>query len=261
MAKDNNKAGEETYRLISIDERGQRSPVVITAEFDPILRVFRVGDQKYPAVQKQGEKNSVYYETKDGVCPVVLSTNESIPVQHGTILRGPEGKFILQMLKDNGYIGQSREVYKSGNRFYVHNEEQEARATATKADKVFDALNLLKNMSATDREELAFFLQLRVQGQSANVIEAKLKEIAMTNPGRILEKPEQRAFKAEAMIRKAIELGIITHSETGIFLGENALGVNIPTAVSFIADPANERMASIIHSSVRANKQTAVTED
>lgn len=258
MGKNNNKAGEETFRLISIDERGQRSPVMITAEFDPIMRVFRVGTKEYPVIQKQGEKNSVYYETEKGVCPIVLSTNESIPVQHGTILRGEEGKFILQMLKDNGYIGESREVYKSGNRFYVHNEEQEARATSTKADKVYDALNLLREMSATDREELAFFLQLKVQGQSAKVIEAKLKEIAMSNPDRIIKKPEQRAFKAEAMIRKGIEVGVLTHTDTGIFLGEQAFGVNIETAVAFISDPVNERSASILHASLKARANQAV---
>ena len=227
-------------RLRAVEKRFERAPVYVAPYFDEMSKLFYIGQKEFKSREITTAKGDRIYEAV-GTDGIVLTNVDQIPVSAGLIIADKAGEIILQMLKDRGYIAPSKDAanISGGHRFYVEDETAAALEVSKKADQTLEALNLLREMSDTDKKDLALFLQLPVANQSAQVIEGLLKNLALTSPTKITEGASNRAFKAGAILERLVNAGIVAVDAGKYLYGSGQIGTDRAMAIEYLMLPAN----------------------
>lgn len=251
----------ETKKLRAVEKRFERTPTYVAPYFDENQRLFYVGNQSYKSREVNGPNGYRYYEAVG--TPMPITNIDQVPISSGIIISDAAGEFLLQMAKDRGYIASSKSEFNTAakHRFYVVDEASEARDVAKRADMVLQALELLKGMTAKDLMDLALYLQLPVQEQPQVVVEARIKELVLRDPGAVLEAKNNRGFKAGALIEQAVNAGIIVLEGGRYSYGKMEIGTDRSTAIQYLMLPANNGLVrEIINRLAVVEKETETTE-
>lgn len=234
--KDSNKV-----ELLAIKKSYESSPVYASPYFDERTQKFRVGGVEYASKLVQHPKRGDEYLAID--TPVPISDTTSFMLAHGNILdkNNPEQAFILKVAMDSGWVAPNfQSVNTAGtHRYYIKDEQAEAVATAIKSDRIFEAMTLVRNLTATDRSNYAFFKQKRVRDMTEQMIEAFVKELAVGKPDEVIKDLSAKGWKSRAFLEKLVQYGLVTSDGGTYKIGTDVIGVDRDAAVAFLRDRAN----------------------
>jgi hypothetical protein len=147
------------------------------------------------------------------------------------------------MAFDNNVLAPNKASVNMGTHlFYLRDDQYEARQTATKADKVFEALGLVREMTPRDKMAFAFFSNQPARTMSEELIDAFVKDLAMRNPDQVIRSMSAGDWKTRAFIHRAIHYGLMT-ADGGVHkVGADVIGIDEDSAVHFVMDQANREL-------------------
>lgn len=241
-------------QLVATDARYERAAIYVQPYFDERKRVFVVGGKEYASVLRENPaRKETWYESVLGMnrkpdangiipeTPMILSNAGSIPIRHAEIFHGEDGEMLLQIAMDNGYVTRTREEAdgKPGARFYIRDDQAEARKTNKLAQQVLDALKAINDFTITDKRELAWALRKPVNTMPDSMVDGVINTMAMKQPDVLLKTLRGRSFKMIAFIQQCVAHGLLTQEAgTYRFAGE-VIGMDEASTVAYLEQKKN----------------------
>jgi hypothetical protein len=243
----------KTIKILAVKKSYEFAPVFVEPYFDDARQAFLIGDKVYPAKYNDKAKEPYYEAVIDGVR--VTDRDSAFEFRHGNEFDdSPVAQLRLSILRQSGYLAPNREGINpsSEHRFYLLDEDAEAKSKSTKADLVFEALEKVRRLTATDKRNLAFFAGQRARLMSEEACDGYVKSMAMEQPRQLMKWLENDEWKHVAFLNKLVEHGILSRTK-GVFKhGEVVLGIDQDQAVSWIKNPMNSDYAAQLHAKLSA---------
>lgn len=243
---------KKLVQIVAIAPSFRDQRIRVGPYFDDSRKAFILGNKTIPAKFVEDKKRGDRYVSIDH--DILLDSTEDYLFQHEDTFDVSDRvqAVQLQALKDSGMLAPNRESINqgAGHRFYLMDEEEEAKKTSTKADKAFEVMGRLREMTPVQKRDLAFLLKQPASRMSEERIEAYLKDLSLQDPGMLLRHLENKYWRVLAFINKAVHHGVLTVSAGVIKLGDNVIGINEDAAVQFLTNKKNETLVLQIQEQV-----------
>lgn len=161
----------------------------------------------------------------------------------------PKDYFEFIMYRDFSYnVAKSKRSVRPGyDLFYIHDVEEEAKATVSMEDLIYDATKYVREDCTMDRyKELALLLNYKIKNFHINVdgmtevqVRARLYEACKKNPVEVLSCKEESSSD-ELFILKAVSYGIIKRMGDDFFDGGKFIGKGLKGVKTFMMYPDNQ---------------------
>lgn len=235
------------YTVQAVHPKFMKVPVFVVPRYDELRQAFIVGKEEYKAVRETRANNEVVFSNNDNPGGVRLEdTMTGFPVYSGNEYddSDPQHAFLLEIIRESPFIAPSRAEFNPGSshRLFLHSQEKEAIVTSRKADLVFEALQLIKDRTATDHRSLAYYMGQRVKEMSEQEIEGYVKHLAVNEPARVVEALNDEVYKVRVFLQMLLEKRILTRSGEQVLHGKVPIGADLDGAVLFIRDPKNSTL-------------------
>lgn len=232
---------QATKQLLAVNERLQRKPTTASAPFEESTRCFVVmlnGVRKvYETRPVKPDKGPEHYETypssdKEKGCPLVLSTGWGIEYMHGMLFQDtPADGIKLWILQNEGFLAPNKEGVTNRHRFFLRDDEAEARANSRRADLTFNAMKLVTDLLAPQKRNLAFFFNANVLTMSETQIDGYIKEMVLNKPADIIKALENRDYRVYAFLNKLVHHRLMTVKGVAYYYGDQLYAIDAATAV------------------------------
>lgn len=230
----------QRVQIVASEPKYKSTRVWVGPYFDEVTQEFIVGGKRYQAeTPKLPSKEYSYISNK---APLVLTDTFMRQIQDGDAFDPNDEKsmFIVQMALDRGVLAKNRsEVNESQHVFYLKDEQREAVDRSTKADKIFAAMGIVRKMSLKDKTELCFFQGQPARTMSEEMVDAYVKDLAVSDPGMVIGLSKSDNWKVRAFIRRAVVYGVLTQEGPLYKLGTVVIGIDEDAAVAYMLDKAN----------------------
>lgn len=255
-------------RLVALSQSFMISRATIQPYFDESRRCFLIGKKEYPAHQAvDPSRKETWWETQvgdgPGQTPVLVSSREGYPIQHGHVFNGAAGELLLQIALDSGHVVAKEEEAGGKPRamFYLQDDLREAKQNNKKADLVLRALTALSKLPGLDdKYDLAWALQKPVRKMSQEMVDSALNSVAMDTPQLLLQVLEGRDFKVAAFIEKLYGYGILSKKGEQWWFGSELIGADKLSAIAFLKDNKNTLLRDqLLNKLNQISNGTAVT--
>lgn len=232
-------------QLKAIKQDFERAPTYVTPFFDPVKHEFHVGDKRYKAYERENAKgDEARWITKDEECPFRLSDNMlGIRLEHNMELNPDDSMdaLILQVARDSGLVALNMQSVNTAgsHRLYIMDAKADAKAATLKADKAFEAMNIVRSMSLGDKRDLAFYMRQPVKTMDEVMVDGYVKNLALTDPDSVIKSTQAQDYKVRALLLRFIQYGLLTNEGGQIKNGSNVVGVDEDGAVQFMKIKSN----------------------
>lgn len=240
-------AAEERFR--------NHSKSFFAPKFDDQTLEFIIGTQRFKAIERKDERDGIYFVvdmTKHPDFGLPGMTNwTQYAIEHMSIFERSENKLSpdelrLQIALDSGEIALNKQQMRPGTtRFYLRDDDADARTSSTRAQKVRKALELIGNMSDVDRRTLAYVMEQPVPQMTALQIEGYVSQLAMEKPETViahLDPQSAEHYKVTAFLRKLLARDILRLAGGAYLLGDQTIGIDMAAAVQFCLNPKNKEL-------------------
>lgn len=229
-------------RLIGTDQKYHTSPVYITPKFEEVTKTFIINGKSYKGrnIEENGQKLVISEST-----PVRLSDFESFRFAHlqSFNMESEEQRFLLEIALSDEMVAPNKEAVNPGiHRYYVEDKEKEASSKVSKNQRIFAAMEKLRNMSLEEMQDYGRLLQIYTKDMSRTQLEASLYDLAMNKPNDILDVSEDRNAKHKIFLRKLIQAGILRIVNGKYMNGNELVGANEDFAIEFMRDSSNNQL-------------------
>ena len=247
----------KTTKILAIKKSYEFSPVFVEPYFDEARQAFLIGENQYPAKYNDKAKEPYYEAVINGIR--ITDRDSAFEFRHGNEFDDSAvAQLRLAILRQSGYLAPNREAINpsSEHRFYLLDEDAEAKAKSTKADLVFQALEKVRRLTATEKRNLAFFAGQRARVMSEEACDGYVKSMARDQPQQLMKWLANDEWKHAAFINKLVGYGILTREKGVIKHGDVILGIDQDEAVAWLKNPANSDYASQLHAKLNAQVGT-----
>ena len=249
-------------QVLAIKPGYERSEIYVAPYFDETTRKFIIKGKEYDAELRTHPKTGdEFYCDK---APTKITDKTHFKIEHKMTFdcSKPEDMFLLDILLDSGYLAPNFQSINTGgeHRFYLKDEQQEAIATSTKAERVFDALSMIKLLTGTDKASLAFFFKQPVRTMTEQMIEGYVKNRGLTDPDSVIEALSDKTWKKRAFLEKCVQFGLVTNDGGVYKVGSEVIGIDRDAAIAFISNKENHEFTRQLKASL-GKEEGVLTED
>jgi len=235
-------------KLLAIKPTFERAPAEVVPYFDEVERLFKVGKESYKATVRSHPKNGDEFYCDE--TPVPITDKTSFRIKHGNVydLNNPKDKFYLQIMLDSGMVAKNFQSINTGSqhRFYLKDDQADAKASISKVQQVRKALELIGLLTAEDMASFAFYMGQPARTMTGDMIQAFVEDLAITKPDTVVEELNNRIWKHRAFVSECIAYSLIT-ADGGVhkLAGSNeVIGKDRDATVQFLLDSKNNVVAT-----------------
>lgn len=230
------------------DPKHAIAAVYVVPHFDEVTKDFVVGGKRYRSTYVQGTATEQgRYVCNDLPGGVILEdTMAGFRIQNGMELdlSDPGMRFMYDILMDSEFVAPSLKEFNpaSRQRFYIYDEESVAKQNSLNADLTFDAMNIIRNKTVTEKRDFAAYSGEITANLSDERIDGWIKQLAMVDPKKIIDGFGHVDFASIVFIHKLLNARILTNSGGAIKNNDVILGTDIDQAVLFVKNPKNDAL-------------------
>ena len=226
---ENGTATEKVIVLKSIYKQGR---LTLQPVFDPKTRWY-MGVER---LSEEDKKGLTYW----------VEPSSKIRLEEGTEfnLNDPIDKLNWQWVKHSPRIAASFEAAQRSKvaLFYVHVEEDEAKANVETTNLLFEALQFVMKDDPTNYIDRARLLGVDMKGSAPLVVKDYLLSEAKREPKKVVEAYTSNTVSLQLLFYKGLDANFIT-SDNGVYkYGQQILGVSIDASVAFMQAPGNSSL-------------------
>ncbi len=141
-----------------------------------------------------------------------------------------------------------------GAEFYIHLENEEAKANVSKMELKFKATEYVLKDNSVNYPMRAELLGVNMDGESPIIIKDYLMEMADKSPEKILGIYAAKDISIRLLLLKALKKQIIRIGDGGLYMyGSNVLGTTETTSISWLANPDNAEIVKVLQREVDPN--------
>ena len=254
----------EIVKIKNVDSNRYKEhvPVFVTPTLDALHGVLIVGQRRFQTEMREGSRakdGPIHVAVAEvdgnnepiGKVPMELTEETQIAILPGEQydMRNAADRLVIDMLKASEFYVENEQMYNPASlqRVTLDDPMRSARLTNKKADYVFKALEMLRNQTATGRADLAFMLKQPAMRMTAEQIDAYLNSVAVDTPALLLELFDKSDFEARVLIRRCVQMRLLTQRGDAIYNGETCIGLDEDQAIAWLKQPANDNfVASLI---------------
>lgn len=250
-----------TTKITAIKDSYRRAPVFASPYFDEATNHFLVGNDKYPAKHETHPKEGNLWVAM--IHGLRVTDQTEYRYEDGMEFDNtPQMQFKLQVLKDQKWVADNLQSINpsSEQRFYIVDETADAIAIVKKADSVFEALTIIKQLSASDKMNFCFFMGQPARVMSEEQHDAYVRNMALTQPDEVLKRLAEGDWKIRAWIAKLVHYGIL-NSEGGQYkYNSNVLGIDLDAMTAFVKNKKENGLICSQLSDMLKEKQAQAAE-
>ena len=218
--------------------------VWVNPKYDPSTMTFVIGENRYRGKRSNpADADSEVVHEVEGIGVILSDQSLGTPISNDMILDTsiPRDKFVLDLAIASGFVAPSLAEFNSvaGHRFYVKDEEKEAEKTSHTADLAFEAMGLIRNMSAEERRDLSRILGQYVLRMTDTKIDGYLKQLCIDDPKKIIVALGDRDYSYRVFIKKLTDANILRFDQGKYMYDQQLIGVDMDHVVAFIKDAKN----------------------
>jgi hypothetical protein len=252
-------------RIVATSDTYRKAPYYFTPSQDGNSKKWLTGqDINWKVSEEDGRKKFVPATEEDVKkiknLPLVIDPNESYMVKDKMVfnLDVPADVALLEFLKtQKDIIAHSKSAKVPGrHRYYIENQDEEAKETVSKIDAEFNAITKIRAMTFEEMQAFARVIGIgKVGGLSKTQVEAALYERAKLQPAYVMSSLEDPDRKVKAFLKLLIEKNIVRLFNGKYQYGTEILGLNEMAAIDFLKAKEN---ANMVNEFSRLVKQDAV---
>lgn len=141
--------------------------------------------------------------------------------------------------------------------YYIIDENVEAQLVNTSASIKINANKIFSGLSAENKKDI---LKLypgfsNLDSMSPEIIEAKLYEHLEKDPKRFISQAEDKKRDTKLLLKDLLTAGVLRKNKTSYYYGEDFVGHDEETAVTFLDDNANQSLKIDLMAQLSGNKK------
>ena len=251
--------------IVAVDKKYNRTPIFVGPRLEEPSKDLLAGTRRFKTKRttEANGKGTLYVaihevlpDGKKGEVPMELDDSSQFPFRHGEKfdLDDKGHILLLDMLKASEFYVDDKSKWNPATmqRITIEDPVRESKKISTKADRVFEALEHIRNMTATDKADVAFYLHQPANVLSEVQIEAYLKQVAMDTPDLINNAWSVENFKYRVLLRRAVAAGLLRLDGVAVRLAGSdgvVIGADEEGAIHYLRQPGNDGFVNeLIHS-------------
>lgn len=253
------KTDSSYVEILAIKESYKRGHTTVVPYFDDNLQRFDL--PRYDPEDLSSEPERLIIEGKrredkrDGVFytatvdDVELNSHKAFRLDHGMKLdrNNKRDKLMLDIFFASGWIARNfSSVNPAIHRYYLSDEQADARLTTKRADAVLIALQMVGKMTAKDKLDYCFLENANAKHFSSEQIDAFVKEKALSDPYSMIKQLNNGMWRMRAFLHMAEIWGVVKKSGEAFKFGDEIIGLDEEIAINFLASPRGESMGLAI---------------
>lgn len=259
--------------FLATKKANQSAPVFTQVHYERDKQVFVIGGKEYEAQEVTENGKVVDHRLGPLLKPAKGEERERIPrnilasdtftLRHGDHYDIDDfgDRLMVELFMDTGRVANNRrEVNPAEHRLYLDNPHEEAKVILEGSKVKREVSKRLAKMSPRDFRDFAFAdkKSVLVDSMTPDMLEAYAWSEMDKNPQRVLDLLEMKEFKVKAFLGRLVQHNLV-YINAGQYRigapGGDVLGIDEPSAIAYLIDPANNLIAKNWHQKLKELKE------